>query len=167
MKARASAVYNHRIREATIKYAMLPHLTKTSASPFANIIREHFGRRSLALRAQCEKWGKQLRRHSRKAGKAGANHYVQVFEGGVRNSTPTSLEAATTLLYSQVNQLVAERSAAKQKAREESGGCGSSKGSSSSSSSSSSKGSSSSSSSSSSSGGSGGSSGSGAIILID
>ena len=97
---------------------MLPHLTKTTVSPFSEIIREHFGRRSLALRAQCEKWGKQLRRHGRSSSsKSGGNHHVQVFEGGVRNSTPTSLSASSALLYSHVDALVAERSASKQKAR--------------------------------------------------
>ena len=117
LQAYASAVYNHRIREATIRYAMMPHLKKTSGSPFSEVIQEHFGRRSLALRAQCEKWCKQLRRHNR-AGKKTQHMYVQVFAGGVKTSVPRTMETATTMLYDQVNALVAERSATKKQERE-------------------------------------------------
>ena len=115
---------------------MIPHLKKTSTSPFSDIIREHFGRRSLALRAQCEKWCKQLRRHGRTGSKSGMRFHVQVFAGGVQNSTPSSLSSSSSFLYSHVDQLVAERSASKQKARENAAsGCSTSSSSSSSSSS--------------------------------
>ena len=114
--ARSSAIYNQRIREATIRYAMIPHLMKPDKSPFATIIREHFGRRSLSLRLQCEKWCKQLRRANRSGV---VRNPVNVFAGGVQSSTPATLEAATASLYANVNALITERSAKARKARGE------------------------------------------------
>jgi ubiquitin-protein ligase/uncharacterized membrane protein YgcG len=106
----ASKVYNQRIREATIRYAMIPHLMRPDASPFAELIREHFGRRSLALRAQTGKWLKQLRRSSRAPQSASYNRGV--FAGGVTSSTVSSLQAATDDLNTRIGQLVSERAAA-------------------------------------------------------
>lgn len=109
----ASSVYNQRIREATIRYAMIPHLLKPDASAFSRLIREHFARRSLALRAQTMNWLRMLRRATKQI-KSGKDQRYQrhVFEGGVRSSTNLSLQAAVDELNTQIDRLVAERGGA-------------------------------------------------------
>ena len=99
---------------------MIPHLTRPDASPFADLIREHFGRRSLALRAQTGRWLKMLRRSSRAS--QPTSYSRGVFEGGVRSSTVSSLQEATDDLNARLEKLVSERAvaaAAKRAAAEE------------------------------------------------
>ena len=72
------------------RYAMIDHLLKPDASPFAELIREHFGRRSLALRADQQ----MVEAASCGAQKSSGSYPYQVFAGGVQKSV-SSLQSAT------------------------------------------------------------------------
>ena len=113
-------MYNQRVREATIRYAMSPHISATARpSVFSNVIKEHFTRRSLALRAQCGRWSKQLRRSIRVASTKPTVGCTpgRVFAGGVSTSTPDSLKRASDTLFAQLDTLVAARVAERKAAR--------------------------------------------------
>lgn len=52
---RVSTQYNQKVREATIKYAMIGHL-KAPPSEFADVIRHHFRLKRRQIKQQCVQW---------------------------------------------------------------------------------------------------------------